>query len=67
MLIGGTPRVAHPAVDAAPARKHPQDVLKPKVLPQAGIQHLLAAQAQPLCNQALFHAQEHAQEMRGSA
>ena len=48
-LIGGAPRVAHPAVDAAAAGEHPQDVLKPKVLPQAGIQHLPAAQAQALC------------------
>ena len=29
-------------MDATPARKYPQDVLEPKILPQAGVNHLQA-------------------------
>lgn len=35
-----SPGVAHPAVNATTTRKHPQDVLEPKVFPQPAIQHL---------------------------
>lgn len=38
-----TPWVAHPAVDATAARVDPQDVLEPKVLPQASVDDLIEA------------------------
>ena len=39
---GASPVVANPAVDAAPAGEHPQDVLESEVFPEAHVQDLRA-------------------------